>query len=312
MNLNVFLLNVAKALKRVPYGASISRAFNSFRHRHIAEQFDSICDQVAREMNVSGADVQFEEAVNDGPVWVFWWQGLESAPARVKACVDSIKRNAANRDVIVITKDNVSKYTDLPDYVFRKLAEGKITLTHFSDILRFNLLKLHGGLWMDATLYAVRPLDSHRYSGRFFTCSGYPDSTFFNVSDGRWTGFFIGGVREEPLFEFMDRFFALYWERNNSLADYFLIDYALDYAYRNGIGSLRTWCEGEQGKDNPKLFDLAPVICDSFDSNVWKRLTEHTDAFKLSWKKPSSYPEGSFGDRLVKKMFFDNTEGNAS
>ena len=68
MNLNVFLLNVAKALKRVPYGASISRAFNSFRHRHIAEQFDSICDQVAREMNVSGADVQFEEAVNDGPV----------------------------------------------------------------------------------------------------------------------------------------------------------------------------------------------------------------------------------------------------
>ena len=162
MNLNVFLLNVAKALKRVPYGASISRAFNSFRHRHIAEQFDSICDQVAREMNVSGADVQFEEAVNDGPVWVFWWQGLESAPARVKACVDSIKRNAANRDVIVITKDNVSKYTDLPDYVFRKLAEGKITLTHFSDILRFNLLKLHGGLWMDATLYAVRPLDSHR------------------------------------------------------------------------------------------------------------------------------------------------------
>lgn len=185
MNLNVFLLNVAKVLKRVPCGASISRAFNSFRHRHIAKQFDSICAQAAREMNVSGVDVRFEEATNNGPIWVFWWQGLESAPARVKACVDSIKRNAASRDVIVITKDNVREYTDLPDYAFRKLAEGKITLTHFSDILRFNLLKLHGGLWMDATLYAVRPLDSSRYSGPFFTCSGYPDPTFFNVSDGR-------------------------------------------------------------------------------------------------------------------------------
>ena len=30
-------------------------------------------------------------------------------------------------------------------------------------------------------------------TGPFFTCSGYPDPTFFNVSDGRWTGFFIGG-----------------------------------------------------------------------------------------------------------------------
>ena len=311
MNKNEVLLTVAKVFKRLPL-RSFGRSFNAHRHSSISTAIEPLCDQAAREMNDSGAHVRPEGAVNGGPIWVFWWQGLESAPTRVKACVDSIKRNAASRDVIVIAKDNVREYTDLPDYAFRKLTEGEITITHFSDILRFNLLKLHGGLWMDATLYAFRPLDSSRYSGPFFTCCGYPDPTFFNVSDGRWTGFFIGGVREEPLFEFMDRFFALYWERNNSLADYFLIDYALDYAYRNGIGSLKTWCEGEQGKDNPKLFDLAPVICDSFDSNVWKRLTEHTDAFKLSWKKPSSYPEGSFGDRLVKKMFFDNTEGNAS
>lgn len=131
--------------------------------RGIKEQIYSICDQAAHEMNVSGVDVRPEEVINNGPIWVFWGQGLESAPARVKACVDSIKRNAASRDIIV-----------------------------------------------------------------------------------------------------------------------------------------------------PELFDLAPVIRDSFDSNVWKRLTEHTDAFKLSWKKPSSYPEGSFGGRLVKEMFFDNTEGNAS
>ena len=110
----------------------------------------------------------------------------------------------------------------------------------------------------------------------------------------------------------MDRFFALYWEQNDSLADYFLIDYALDYAYRNRIGSLKTWCEGERGKDNPELFDLAPVICDSFDSNVLKRLTERTDVFKLSWKKPASYPKDSFGDRLVREMSFDKTEGNVS
>lgn len=163
MDKNEAFLTVAKVFKRLPF-QSLGRSFNTHRHSSISTAIEPLCDQAAREMNDSGADVRFEEAVNDGPIWVLWWQGLELAPVRVKACVDSIKRNAAGRDVIVITKDNVSEYTDLPDYAFRKLAEGEITLTHFSDILRFNLLKLHGGLWMDATLYVVRPLDSPRYS----------------------------------------------------------------------------------------------------------------------------------------------------
>ena len=41
-------------------------------------------------------------------IWIsfVWWQGLEQAPNLVKVCVDSIKKNAGDHRVIVLTEDN--------------------------------------------------------------------------------------------------------------------------------------------------------------------------------------------------------------
>lgn len=43
-----------------------------------------------------------------------WWQGLDNAPEIVKACVDSVRRNAGNREVIIITDKNVREYVSFP------------------------------------------------------------------------------------------------------------------------------------------------------------------------------------------------------
>ena len=43
-------------------------------------------------------------------IWMCWWQGLDSAPEIVKACVESVRRNAGGREVIIITDKNVSNY----------------------------------------------------------------------------------------------------------------------------------------------------------------------------------------------------------
>lgn len=37
-------------------------------------------------------------------IWICWWQGLENAPEIVKACVESIRRNAGGYDVVCITE----------------------------------------------------------------------------------------------------------------------------------------------------------------------------------------------------------------
>lgn len=300
INMNSISFNFAKILKHLPRMERLARGYNMHRHENLMHHIEEDA------LRASGFTLDAKESSrNIGPIWVFWWQGIDDAPSRVKACISSIRRNSYGRQVVVITQSNVHEYTSLPDYIFNKLADGNITLTHFSDILRFNLLHLHGGIWMDATLYVAKLLDSTRYSGSFFTCSGYSDPTFFNVSDGKWTGFFIGGCKNEPLFAFMNQFFLDYWKHNDRLIDYFLIDYALEYAYDHEIGSLRSWCENERGQDNPELFDLAPIISEPFDEEKWLELTEKTDVFKLSWKKPASYPDGSFGDYLISS---DNTD----
>lgn len=37
---------------------------------------------------------------------------------------------------------------------------GKITIQEYADILRMELLNQNGGVWVDATLFCIKPLDS--------------------------------------------------------------------------------------------------------------------------------------------------------
>lgn len=292
---NDLSLFIAKGFKRVPAIAPVARTFNNRRHRRILRQIEALCVHAAKVCE----HIETSANPNNGPIWVFWWQGLKTAPALVKACIRSIEQHSGSRDVIVITEQNIRKYAKLPEYIYTKVERKEITLTQLSDILRFNLLHNHGGLWMDATLYVTGNLDTPRYFGPFFTCSGFSDPTYFFVTKGLWTGFFIGGCKKEPLFSYMDYFFQLYWEKNSRLIDYFLIDYALRYAYEKGIGSLRKWVLSERSKDNPELFDLAPIIAQPYNPAIWQTLKSKTGVFKLSWKKPKNYPEGSYGAYLL-------------
>ena len=88
-------------------------------------------------------------------IWVCWWQGLERAPELVKVCVDSIKRNAGNHRVIILTDDNYKQYVDIPKWVEEKRNKGIISRTHYSDILRLSLLAQHGGMWIDSTFFCT-------------------------------------------------------------------------------------------------------------------------------------------------------------
>ena len=88
-------------------------------------------------------------------IWICWFQGIDSAPAVVKKCYRSVCGHLKDWDVIVITAENYDQYTALPDYIIDKWKDGRINHTHFSDLLRIDLLVRHGGLWMDATVFCT-------------------------------------------------------------------------------------------------------------------------------------------------------------
>lgn len=89
---------------------------------------------------------------NKALTWVMWWQGEENAPKIVKSNVKRMKSVFGEANVVVIDQNNYSQFTDINPAIIDKFKRGKITFAALSDVIRFNLLSRHGGLWLDATL----------------------------------------------------------------------------------------------------------------------------------------------------------------
>lgn len=237
---------------------------------------------------------------NSGIIWMFWWQGRSKMPLIVKRCIHSVMTHSNGHRVILISKDNIHSYARIPKYIYIKLRNGNITLTHFSDILRFNLLKIYGGLWIDSTIYCIRDIND-TYFGEFYTSGpgGININRNHDFISNKWTGFLIGGCKHSPIFNFMDTFFRLYWKKNNYLINYFLIDYGLYYIYLYNIGKFHKYVNNIAFNHNPCLHSLMNHLNDKFDLDYYRHIAKDTDMFKLTYKINFNDLNDSFYDRLI-------------
>ena len=145
-------------------------------------------------------------------IWILWFQGFESAPPIVKKCLDSWVHHNKDWKIVALDENNLSKYIDIDKYISKDTQE-KISRTCLSDIVRLLLLKLHGGIWIDATNYCMKPLDSWIYQ--------YAKEGFFVFSrDGYGPGRVVGS-------------WFIYAEKGNYLLDKWLLE-TLDFWERTG------------------------------------------------------------------------------
>lgn len=99
--------------------------------------------------------------------------------------------------------NNYHEYVTLPDYVVEKQKKGNISLTHFSDVLRFTLVYEYGGIWFDATIYQNGALYACIKDYEFFTLRDYDDKPY-------WTSFFVVGTKENVVSKFMMEIYHIY------------------------------------------------------------------------------------------------------
>ena len=88
-------------------------------------------------------------------VWICWFQGMDNAPYIVKKCYESIKTHLKDKEIIVITEENMSNYVDFPDFIIDKWKKGIISNAHMADLLRLDLLIKYGGMWIDSTVFCT-------------------------------------------------------------------------------------------------------------------------------------------------------------
>lgn len=206
-------------------------------------------------------------------IWVFWYQGLEDAPFIVKKCIESIEKYKNSYEVVVVNKENIKDYLEIPDIILRKVEEKIITLTHFSDILRMGLLSHYGGIWVDATCYVTSNI-FQKFDGKEFNSNC--------KNEAKWCAFFIGG-KPNQVFSFCYQLLIDYNKEEDGLIEYFLIDHVLRLCYGevNGCKELID----QTSIQNNHLGVLVRKFNEIYEEENYKKLLDNADFHKLTYKK---------------------------
>lgn len=105
-------------------------------------------------------------------IWILWYQGSNDMPTIVKECYKSWCEKNKDFEVVVLDKNNLEKYVKIDNNI---IQNKHITIQALSDIIRVNLLNQQGGIWVDATCYCMKPINSW--------LSKYMENGFFAFSN---------------------------------------------------------------------------------------------------------------------------------
>lgn len=217
-------------------------------------------------------------------IWFYWYQGIESMPEVVRVCYHYLKANNSNesREVLFLTRDNINEYVRLPYYLENALSEGRISMAHYSDVLRMALLYFHGGLWLDATVFVPRPIDSRCFSTKYWTHKT-EIYNWFNVSRGRWSlSIRNASAPYEELFGKVLSGMLLYWKREKYIYDYMWMDYFLDIVYCD-YPNIRKDIDAVP-YNNPMTNEFFSYAKDVFVEKDYCQILESNNFFKLTYK----------------------------
>lgn len=217
-----FLLRALKRMSaRLPSG--LEGVANDTRHRLVRHTLHRLVSPQAVPRAHCTAP-----ATGKPIAWLLWLQGEDNAPEIVRLCIDSARRHLRSFEVRVLDESNFRDFVSLPPRIEELAKTGAMSLTHLSDIIRFALLRDHGGLWVDATLFFLRePSFLERYP-EVVTRRSTPVSHPENVANGRWTIYVLGGSADLPLWGSVLDMLLDYWRSHDFVLDYHLTDYILD------------------------------------------------------------------------------------
>ena len=218
------------------------------------------------------------ECLHNKTVWISWLQGIENAPELVKKCYESVKEHFGEWNIVVVTADNLHEYTEFPEYILDKWKSGVITNTHFSDLLRIELLTRHGGLWLDATVYCsgILPEDIEK-TGLFMFQVLKPGYTGHINRISSWM---IWAESNNHILNEVKNLLWVYWKKENRLFDYFLLHYFTTMvlnAYPDELEKIIP-----MSNESPHILYLR--LFKQYDANVWDSVKEQTMFHKLSYK----------------------------
>ena len=206
---------------------------------------------------------------------------MDQAPGLVKKCFESLQRNLTDREIILITTDNMRDYVKFPEFILEKWRDGKITHTHMTDLLRLELLIKYGGMWIDATVLCTSRREN--IPDYFFHSDLFFYQTLKPGRDGQAqpvSSWLISAKTNNKILE-MARFLCYeYWKKNNEMVDYFLFH---DFFMISLEHNEEDW-KNVIPRDNAAPHILLLRLFDKYDAKIYKAIIEQSPFHKLSYK----------------------------
>lgn len=238
-------------------------------------------------------------------VFTFWWQGFDELPEVVKLCNDSLINNLNGLNVVMIDKNNITKYIEIPDYIYQRVQNGEMSLSHFSDIVRMSLLIKYGGMWIDSCLFVLKPL---RISNELTMCR-FPINT--SLCDGKWC---FGQISVSPghkLMRYMYDCLTEYWRRFNAPIDYLMFDAFMMTAYKE-FDDIKSEIDKFE-ITSPDLHKSRYLFDQPAEDAVFKNFISDNQFLSLTWR--INYPDNVDGSptyyhKLKEYLYSEKTNGN--
>ena len=263
---------------------------------YLSDKYGDILQKFSNKTTESESDID-----PASPIWICWWQGEDNMPELVKVCYETIKKHAGSHPVKFIAESNYRKYAAFPDYIIEKVQKKIITVTHFSNMLRANLLYEYGGIWMDATILTLKDISFDNMP--FFTLkapakknNGVSMARFAGISGiaapfrhdknspavSRWSGFLLAGTKGSCIFEYMREILYAYWKDHKDQIDYVLYDYTIALGYDN-IPEMKKLIDNVPCSIMEKFVLEINMDVEYSQENISKYLS--VPFHKLTWKK---------------------------
>lgn len=223
-----------------------------------------------------------EEKKVNKTVWICWMQGEESAPDLVKACISSARKNLSSFRVVVLSERNIVDYIELPKHIVKKYDEGKISKTHFSDILRIAILCKYGGLWIDSTVlctdgnFAEKIIELPLFVYKVMNLDQNDEEAIMASS---WL---IAAKSNDHIMMLTRDILYKYWENHEYLTNFFLVHLCFALAARENKDEWNSIPMYNNRSPHTLMFELGSPFSQDRWSEIqamssFHKLTRHTE-----------------------------------
>lgn len=260
-----------------------SQSLQEKKHSIISNYLKTVCsDEEYMTSLLEAVTANRPDFVDTKTIWVFWYQGYDSMPDLVKKCYAQLNKMKGDANIVLLTRDNLKDFLAFPQFVYDRVDSGAITLTHYSDLIRFALLYLYGGFWIDATVWLTQPVHKEIFDSRYWTVRNAQPSYTISVSRYKWSSFLLYvGHAGDSFAKLSLGLMLVFWGKNQHLIDYLLVDYCMELA------SMQDDVKNDWDKileSNYHIYELIWHINDSYSETEWNKWCLDTFAYKLSYK----------------------------